>query len=144
VLHYDLGRRGRTLYLEPRARVGHLNFALLPVWIKVQFHGGRVFAGFRAAEWSVLHKLFYAAASPLIPLVRFVRAVGRFLAAGRPKSLWRVAPVLCLGLAMDGMGQFFVYLFGPGRSSSILAAYEYNRVRFITEADRGDLEKCDA
>ena len=46
-----------------------------------------------------------------------------------------------LGLAVDGIGQFFGYLFGPGRSRSTLAEYEYNRVRFIPERDRCDLDK---
>lgn len=144
VLHYDLGRRGRSLFLEPRARVAHLNFALLPVWFKVQFYCGWVFGGFRAGEWPLVRRVCYAAASPLIPLVRFVKLAGEVSGAGRPRAmLWRVAPMLLIGLTVDGIGQFMGYLFGPGQAPSILASYEYNRVRFISEADRGDLEKGD-
>ncbi|MBC7928749.1 MAG: hypothetical protein H7039_24150 [Bryobacteraceae bacterium] len=73
VLHYDLLRQGRKLYLEPAARASHVNFALWNVWLPVQFHCGRVFGGSRAQGWPLSRKLIYTAASPLIPLVRTAR-----------------------------------------------------------------------
>jgi len=90
-------------------------------------------------------RLFYAAASPLIPLVRFARIVGGLLAPGRPSALlWRCGPLLMLGLICDGMGQFAGYLAGAGHSAATLSNYEFNRIRFITEADRHQLDSEDA
>jgi len=145
VLHYELARRGRTLYLEPRARVAHLNFAQPPAWLAASFHNGRLFAGRRAGEWSVARRLFYAAASPLIPVVRFGRTVRELLRPGRPsRILLRVTPMLAAGLGADGLGQMLGYLAGPGTSALSLERYEYNRDRFLTREDQRRLLAADA
>ncbi len=141
VLHYDLVRRGRTLHLEPKAQVSHLNFSRFRHWLQVSFHSGRVFAGSRGADWTLPKRLFYAAASPLIPLVRLVRVIRELRAPGRPTGLLaRCMPLLAMGLFADGVGQFAGYFAGAGMSNSALTKYEYNRDRFITETDRRELE----
>lgn len=141
VLHYDLARRGRTLHLEPRAQVSHVNFSRFGDWLPVSFHSGRVFAASRGADWTLHKRLFYAAASPLIPPVRLVRVIQQMGAPGRPAGLLaRCLPCLAIGLFMDGLGQFAGYVAGAGMSSSALTKYEYNRDRFITESDRRALE----
>src|SRR5688500_5467858 len=52
VLHWDLRANGHRLYLEPAARVAHMNFSLWLSWIPAQFLNGRLFAGARAREMS--------------------------------------------------------------------------------------------
>ena len=144
VLHFDLARRGRKLYLEPRARAAHLNFALWGVWLRVQYHWGRVFASSRASDWGMGRRLFYSAASPLIPALRAARICRELLKRGRPARLIpRVLPALAVGLTMDGLGQMIGYLAGPGRSARSLAVYEYDRTRYIRPEDRRVLEQAD-
>ncbi len=133
VLHFQLAAGGHSLWLEPRARLAHVNFSLLSVWFPVQFHCGRVFGGFRAANWPLPRKLLYAAASPLIPWVRLARCLPLIL---RQPSLLGILPLLACGLAVDGIGQFVGYLAGPGESPALLSGYEYNRIRFVTQTDR--------
>ncbi|MGH9673347.1 MAG: hypothetical protein ACRD44_09210 [Bryobacteraceae bacterium] len=137
VLHFEMASKGHKLYLEPKARVTHLNFALLGVWTKVQFYVGWSFAGHRAAGWPAARRLFYVVACPLIPVMRFVHVVRELFAPGRPAGLlWRITPMLLFGLAVDGVGQFLGYSLGPRRSAENLRDYEYNRVRFVTAAER--------
>jgi predicted dehydrogenase len=137
VLHYQLVDRGHRLYVEPRARTAHFNIARWGIWPKVQFHSGRVFAGSRAAGWSTGRKLFYAAASPLIPFVRLVRLCRELLLPNRPRHMLpRLLPALMLGLLSDGAGQLMGYLAGPGRSRERLTPFEYNRVLYIQPEDR--------
>jgi predicted dehydrogenase len=141
VLHFDLARRGRKLYVEPRARAEHLNFALWGVWLPVQYHCGRVFAGSRAASWGFGRKILYGAASPLIPAVRLARICRELLKPGRPKRLMpRLLPALSIGLIADGFGQMAGYLGGVGLSAGRIAVYEYNRIRYIRPEDRLALE----
>lgn len=138
VLHFEWTARGLRLLTEPAARVAHVNFSRLRSWLPVQFLWGRLFAGMRAAPWPRRRRWFYAAASPLIPAVRFWRAVRAYLQPGR--SWWlllRTAPVLALGLTLDGFGQMVGYLLGPGRSMETLARYEFNRIDHVRVEDRG-------
>lgn len=145
VLHYDLARRGRRMFVEPRARAAHLHFALFGVWLRVQFHSGRVFAGSRAADWGAPKRLLYAASSPLIPAVRLMRIARELLAPGRPRHLLpRLLPAMIVGLAVNAAGQFAGYLAGLGRSAVRLAEYEYGRVRYIRPEDLRRLEEADA
>jgi len=140
VLHLDLGRKGYRLLLEPRARAAHLNFALLVVWLRVQFFCGRVFAGTRALHWGMARRLAFAAASPLIPLVRLARIVRELSRAGRPRrSPWRLVPALLVGLTLDGVGQAVGCVAGCGDATRRLAHFEFHRVAYITEEDRRTL-----
>ena len=141
VLHYDLVDRGHRLYVEPRARTAHLNFATWNTWLNVQYHHGCVFGGSRAEGWSKGRRLFYAAASPLIPFVRLTRLSRQLLLPNRPRHLLpRLLPALILGLLADGAGQMTGYLAGPGRSRQRVAPFEYNRVLHIRPEDRKALE----
>ncbi len=137
VLQWDLRAHGHRLYLDPHARLAHTNFALLGIWTRVQFHAGRMFGATRALGWPIWKRAFYAAASPLIPLVRFKRIWGqarRISAAHR--LLPRVLPALAWGLLLDGLGQMAGYATGAGRSRAKIAQYEFDRIRYITEQDR--------
>lgn len=137
VLHYEWTSRGLPLWLEPDARTAHVNFSRWRTWLPVQFLAGRRFGGVRAGAWPRPRQLFYAAASPLIPAVRFWRAARSYLRSGRPPLLFvRVAPVLAIGLLLDGVGQFCGYLWGPGNSAEALSKYEYNRIEHVRERDR--------
>jgi len=137
VLHLALRSEGKRLVVEPRARAAHINFGRLSVWFPVQYLCGRVFASERARHWGWPQRLFYAAASPLIPCVRLVRATRQL--RGSPEhrpSLLRLVPLLTLGLGADGVGQMIGYLAGGGGSARHLTAFEFRRVDFVPESDR--------
>ena len=137
VLHLELRARGRRLLVEPRARSAHTNFGRLDIWFPVQFHCGRVFAAERARHWGWARRAFYAAASPLIPFVRFVRTFRQLGRASGPRpSFARLAPLLGLGLVADGAGQLMGYLAGSGTSPRYLTGFEFGRVNFVPEEER--------
>jgi len=137
VLHFDLAARGHSLYLEPKARVAHTNFALVRSWFPVQYHAGRVFGSARAAAWPLAKRLFYGAASPLIPLVRLARCLRELSGPGRPAQLIpRLFVPLLVGLVLDGVGQMAGYLFGAGDAVRNVAFYEFNRFDHVPESDR--------
>jgi hypothetical protein len=138
VLHMEWSAQGRRLRVEPKAVARHVNYSRWRSWVPVQVLAGRLFGGVRAATWPRRKQLFYAAASPLIPLVRFWRCVGEFRKPGRRLSeLVRMAPALALGLALDGFGQCLGYLRGPGDAMARLARYEFNRVDHVRPEERG-------
>jgi hypothetical protein len=137
VLHLELGKRGHRLALEPRARTAHTNFGKLTSWLPVQYHSGRLFAAERASRWHWSRRAFYAVASPLIPWVRWARALGHL--RGRPDpcpSRARLGPLLWIGLAADGVGQLVGYLAGAGSSPQKLTRYEYRRIDHVPASDR--------
>ncbi len=137
VLHFELRSQGHRLVVEPRARTAHANFARFGSWLTVQYHAGRVFGGERARHWSWAKRLFYAAASPLIPCVRFARAIRQLHHAARPRpSAARLGPLLAIGLIADGMGQLVGYVGGAGESLRQLSRFEYRRIDHVPEGDR--------
>ena len=137
VVQRDLRAKGHKLFLEPSAKTNHLNFSRLRPSLTLRLNAGRSFAGYRTSGWSLPKRALYAVASPLIPLVRFVRIV-RFL-DGSPLYrflLPRVLPLLSLALLTDGFGEMLGYVLGPGRSPVTLGEIEFNRMRFMSSHDR--------
>jgi predicted dehydrogenase len=137
VLHMEWSAQGKCLWVEPAARVRHMNYSLWRSWIPVQVLAGRVFGGMRASGWPRRRQLFYAAASPLIPAVRFWRSLRELRRPGWTLGgILRIAPVLACGLILDGVGQFLGYWLGPGDAVESLARYEFNRVDHVQNEER--------
>lgn len=142
VLHFDLAARGHSLYLEPKARVAHTNFALMRSWFPVQFYAGRVFGAARASAWPLPKRLFYGVASPLIPWVRMARCLKELRRPGRPAQLIpRLFFPLLAGLALDGFGQMMGYVFGVGNAARRVSEYEFNRFDHVPASDRREAEE---
>ena len=130
VLMWDLKRKGYRLLLEPAAVAAHTNFGFWSSWVQVMFHGGRAFSHTRASEWSLARRLVFAAASPLIPIVRLARTLGTVRRLGRgPAFAARVVPTLWVGLCFDAVGQMVGYALGAGTSHEKLAAFEWHRLK---------------
>jgi hypothetical protein len=138
VLHLELAANGYALYLEPKAKAAHTNFALASSWFPVQFYAGRVFGAARARQWPTAKRLFYAAASPLIPAVRMARCLRELWRRGGASQVLalRIAPMLGVGLLLDGLGQFSGYLWGEGDAVEQVARFEFHRFRHVPESDR--------
>ncbi len=130
VLLWDLRRRGHTLLFEPAATTAHTNFSRLGVWLDVQWHLGRVFAATRAAGWSPLKRVAFAAASPAIPLVRLSHVVRYGHRNGvSARRIVTALPCVVLGLAVDFVAQATGALLGAGASMARLSAYEFQRAQ---------------
>ncbi|HWP92350.1 MAG TPA: glycosyltransferase [Thermodesulfobacteriota bacterium] len=145
VLHWDLRKKGYQLYLDPAAKIYHVNFGLMSSWIPVQFHGGRMFAATRAQYWSIPRRLLYAACSPLIPAVRFSRIVRKLKGSESPHNIPRgTFPALAIGLLVSALGEMLGYALGAGEAKQKLADLEFHRIRHISERDRLFIEDNEA
>jgi hypothetical protein len=135
-LHSDLRTKGHQLYLEPAARITHLNFERLPVWTRAQYYSGRAFAAARSEPWPMPRRWLYAAAGPLIPLVRLSRILGQLRGSVRPPLAFpAVLPALLYGLAISAVGEIGGYALGAGVSVERLRDLEFHRVRHLNKSD---------
>ena len=130
VLHWDLNKRGYELYLEPRAKISHLNFGTLSSWLPAQFHSGRIFATIRCRQWSRAKRLLYTCSAPVIPSIRFYRIL-RQLYRLRSELHPGILPMLMLGLTVSALGEMAGYATGAGDSRKTLTRLEFHRIRHI-------------
>jgi GT2 family glycosyltransferase len=137
VLHWDLQAKGYQLYLEPAAKISHLNFGLLSSWIPAQFYNGRLFAATRAQRWSPLRRLLYTGGVPLIPVVRFRRILQQLCRSDQRRNLPpRVLPTVILGLVVSAVGEMMGYALGAGDAKQRLSNFEFHRYQHLAERDR--------
>jgi len=133
ILQSDLRQKGHQLYLEPAARISHLNFEIPSVWIRAQYHSGRAFAAPRSEHWHLARRLLYVVSGPLIPLVRLVRILGHVRGArgqlAPPAAVW---PVLLLGLGVSAVGEMVGYVLGAGDAVQRRCDLEFHRARYLT------------
>lgn len=137
VVQRDLRSKGYRMLLESAARTNHFNFSRIAPSLKLRFNAGRSFAGHRTMDWTLAKRAAYILGAPLIPLVRFAR-VARMVRSSAAYS-WlfpRIVPMLVIVLIVDGFGELVGYVTGPGNAAKILGKIEFNRVRFMNEADR--------
>ena len=129
VLHWDLSSRGYRLYVEPKAKLSHINFEGFSTWIAAQFLNGRLLAASRRENWSPFRRLLYIFGAPLIPVVRLWRVQRDVRRAGRQHELLPgVLPTLIAGLVVSGTGEFLGYLLGASdRTVGQLYHLEFNR-----------------
>ena len=137
MLHRDLRAQGYRLYLEPKAKIIHLNISLLSSWIPERFHAGRRFAAARARLWSPLRRLLYAGGSPLIPLVRLPRILGDIRRSAKRRALLpKVLPALIVSLIVSAVGEMIGYAFRSGDSMEKLSRLELNKIPHLAKRDR--------
>lgn len=137
VLHWDLQARGHRLYLEPSAKLRHLNFSRLSSSLSLRFNGGRQFAGMRADGWPSVRRIFYAVAAPMIPFVRLRRILRELRRPGRRKELIpRLLPLLLTLLAFDAAGEMIGYALGVGSAAQKITEVDFHRERFMNRQDR--------
>ena len=131
-LHSSLRQKGHQLYLEPGARISHLNYENLSVWIRAQYLSGRAFAADRAEHWSSSRRLLFTVGGPLIPLVRVRRTLGQMRGARQPLSRSAmVFPAVLLGLAVSAAGEMMGYCWGAGDAVQRRWDLEFHRARYL-------------
>lgn len=127
---------GGQLYLEPAARIHHVNVSAVGASVLLRFAAGRLYAATRARRerWPAPRRLLYAAGAPLIPVARYVRMSRELRARGVPRSR-DVKLGLVASLGLDAVGQMVGFLGGAGRSRARLDLAEVHRDR------RGDVRR---
>ena len=136
VIQRDLARNGHALWVEPAARTRHLNFSRWRPSMDLRFHAGRVYAGYRTQEFNVWRRAAYIVGAPLIPAVRFVRIVRAVSKSPHRWLLPRIIPSLIASLLVSAFGELAGYVAGPGASTDYLGPIEFDRLRFMSDADR--------
>jgi hypothetical protein len=134
-----LRREGATFVHEPRARVAHVNPSTWRATSALRFRAGRAYGAARAVRerWSLGRRLAFAAAGPLIPLVRLPRELRTLRTGGSSAgSPAMTLGALAIGLLLDAAGQMAGYCAGPGHTADWLATFEMDRLQHITRADR--------
>ena len=128
VLHWDLVSKGYKLYLEPEAKLYHMNFGVLPAFLKIHLYTGRTFAAYRCQSWSRLKRISFAFGSLLIPFVRFYRITRNYSGClGLLKSKPQVYPIMALGLIVSAIGEMIGYVSGAGDTVRKIFVYHFHR-----------------
>jgi hypothetical protein len=137
-LFLDLRARGIPMYVAGDAVSRHVNISSLPAYIRMDYLGQRSFAAARArvGRWPRWRRLAYAAATPLIPLVRLGRILADIRRTGRqrqflPRILVPIIPALLAG----AWGELLGYTLGSGTSATQRAPVELQRERYVARDD---------
>jgi hypothetical protein len=133
VLHQRLHRDGHRLLVEPTARFEHLNETSLASAARGRFLWNRLYSTLRARtfRWSLGRRLFYVAATPLIPFYALAR-IGLSLGRRRPELLPRAilgSPLLFLVQLISACGHSAGLLFGTGDAEARFTWFEMNEYR---------------
>jgi hypothetical protein len=103
---------------------------------------GRVFAAKRSAAWPLHRRLVYLVGSPLIPLVRFRRAIDDARRIGSAHELPRGTLLFTfVTLVLDSLGEAIGYAAGEGDALDVLTPYEFDREAYLNAEDRASLAK---
>jgi len=137
VFHFELAEAGRGLYVEPAARIAHVNFSRLASALRLQWLAGRAFAAARSRRWSPARRLLYVAAFPLFPPLRVWRTLRLLFRPGRPRGMAvSVTPLLALALTVEAVGQVLGYAVGAGDVERRLASLDFDRTQHLNASDR--------
>jgi len=130
ILHWDLRAKGHQLRLEPAAKTLHMNYSGGTASVRLRFHSGRLFAAARARDWGLAKRLAYAAAAPLIPLVRLRRILAQSQRQRRSAPLpLRALLALTALLVCDAAGELAGYLRGAGAAAAQTGEFEFHENR---------------
>ena len=141
LLHWKMRERGYQLYLEPAAKIYHVNISSIIAWLSERFYTGRRFAATRAQGWSLVMRLLYGGGAALIPLVRLSRVLRDISrSTHRQLLLPRIIPAVLLSLLVSAVGEAVGYLMGPGTAPERLAEMELHKLKYVTKQDRLALE----
>lgn len=116
------------VWLEPVAKIGHVNMTFAGAWLKQRLAAGRVIASIRSRRWSRFRRLSFALGAPLIPLVLLARirhGVMRAIRSGQVSPA--VLPVLATGMIAQSLGELVGYAAGGSAGSA--RSYDEYEVR---------------
>ena len=131
--------QGRTIWLEPRAVLYHVNVSRPSTWPRERFLSGRVQAAWRARSWSRARRLVYIAASPLIVPVTLRRVWPGYRAARRGEHMPRLTlACLVVGAVFKTAGEVMGFAFGATEAHErAVDELELHKVRYTRHGVRG-------
>jgi GT2 family glycosyltransferase len=137
--HDHLLQDGYALRITPGTQIYHYNFSRPRFFLREQYVNGRIFGSVRAEPMPVWRRGLRASAAPLVQTRRFVGILKDLRRSKRLGLLPRLLPILGLGLAANGFGEFVGCIFGTGQAREAKFDLECRRYRFMTGADGSDL-----
>ena len=144
ILHMDLKRKGRRLYVEDRAAVSHVNVSKTPSIILDLFYNGWLYTA-ALADYKGLSRagrLKGIIMEPPIIAKHFLGTLGCMRRAGKSKELLpRTLPIITAGLVSHMAGKIWGYIAGHGNAQRYINAYEFDRYGYITREDIEHIEK---
>lgn len=137
LMHWDLQANGHSLYLEPAAKVRHVNITKLSSFLLDHFYGARVFAAARASNWSWFQRLLYIVATPIFIMRTLRQWLGHMRRIGLTRELLPKAwPLLLLALVVWSAGEITGYGLGMGKAEQHVLGYDAHRVAHLSPRDR--------
>ncbi len=127
-----LQRSGYYARFEPLARTRHLNATQLPAMLRIRFFAGLLIGWQRGRRWTMLRRVMYVTASPLVVLVLTwrIRSIVRFGAAGQTLPA-ATMPIVALGAMAKVLGEVIGYLgFKPVAAEKRLTEIELHKARY--------------
>jgi len=136
VLHWELARGGHRLTQEPNAVTHHMNFSRFWPSVELRYHLGRMFAARRAGSWSAARRMAYAAAFPLVALVRVVRIARLGVGSRELPTIVVALPMVALMVIVSSLGEAIGNVTrAAGSSAQYLSDIEHDRHRFMQEGE---------
>ena len=123
---------GHRAYLEPGARLDHVNVAPLRHWIRERILAGMLIANHRASRWSLARRIVYFFGSPLLPLVFIARVLPGVRRTVSAKNL----PVsvlfwIALGMSIKSIGEIVAYAGWPvDGAEKEMHEYEVQKLKY--------------
>lgn len=136
-LNWYLASKGHRLYMEPAAKIRHLQVSGFWPCLVEQFHVARLFPAGRARHWPLYKRLFYVCAMPVLlgrNLLGWIAHFRRIDPSG--KILATAWPMLLLMTAVWGAGEIAGYAFGVGRAQEETVIFDTNRGQSCNRRDR--------
>lgn len=138
VLVQTLRDTGANLQFQPKARVRHINPSSLAATFTHRRDVGQLYAALRVADegWGLPKRVAYAALSPTIPVLRYMRERDRVFRQLPDMREAIHGPAFFIGLVFDAIGQAIGYLVGEGATRGRLARFEMDRAQHLTARER--------
>lgn len=133
LLHWQLAKQKKKLYLAAAARISHVNEGSLVAIGRGYFLWNRCFGSSRARfyRFSLWQRLARTLAIPLVPFVRAARMAGYLWGHDRSRfsTYFRFFPLLIVAWSAAACGQSMGFLLGPGHAEAAFTAYELTASR---------------
>ena len=128
LLHWQLSKQKKQLYLAAAARISHINEGSLTAIGRGYFLWNRCFGSSRARlyHFSVWQRLARTLAIPLVPFVRAAKMAVYICHHDRSRisTYFRYFPVLILAWSAAACGQSLGFLLGAGQAEAAFSEYE--------------------
>jgi len=136
-LNWDLQARGYQLYLEPAARVRHIQVSRFWPCLVEHINVARLFPARRSVNWPWYKRLFYIGGMPVL-LGRTLRGWLRHFQRIEParRALIKAWPILILFTLTWGVGEILGYAFGIGHAEEDTVVFDTDRSRYVNRRDR--------